>query len=114
MDSVHLRTLRMVSARPQDVLPCLKGTGGDAQGGHAEYMLMKAAATYLIPDRFLTRKPHRSFAPGIPFIAGSAGPIRSRRSRGGTWNRRALPPRGAIPEGCRLRGRRDFALPRQG
>ena len=31
--------------------PFLKGTGGDAQGGHAEYMLMNADATYLIPEK---------------------------------------------------------------
>ena len=31
--------------------PCLKRTGGEAQGGHAEYMLMNADATYLIPDK---------------------------------------------------------------
>jgi len=29
--------------------PYLKGTGIDVQGGHAEYMLMNADATYLIP-----------------------------------------------------------------
>ena len=31
--------------------PYLKGTGIEAQGGHAEYMLMNADATYLIPDK---------------------------------------------------------------
>jgi D-arabinose 1-dehydrogenase-like Zn-dependent alcohol dehydrogenase len=31
--------------------PFLKGTGADVQGGHAEYMLMNADATYLIPDK---------------------------------------------------------------
>ena len=51
MDSVHLLTLRMVPARPQDVLPLLKGTGADVQGGHAEYMLMNADATYLIANK---------------------------------------------------------------
>jgi D-arabinose 1-dehydrogenase-like Zn-dependent alcohol dehydrogenase len=30
--------------------PCMKDTGLDVQGGHAEYMLMNADATYLIPD----------------------------------------------------------------
>jgi alcohol dehydrogenase len=30
--------------------PYLKGTGLDVPGGHAEYMLMNADATYLIPD----------------------------------------------------------------
>jgi len=29
----------------------MKGTGVDVQGGHAEYMLMNADATYLIPDK---------------------------------------------------------------
>jgi len=31
--------------------PYLKGTGGDAQAGHAEHMLMNADATYLVPDK---------------------------------------------------------------
>ena len=31
--------------------PFLKGTGADVQGGHAEYMLMNADATYLIADK---------------------------------------------------------------
>jgi alcohol dehydrogenase len=31
--------------------PYLKGTAVEAQGGHAEYMLMNAEATYLIPDK---------------------------------------------------------------
>jgi alcohol dehydrogenase len=31
--------------------PYMKGTGIEAQGGHAEYMLMNADATYLIPDK---------------------------------------------------------------
>ncbi len=31
--------------------PDLKGTGIEAQGGHAEYMLMNADATYLVPDK---------------------------------------------------------------
>ena len=31
--------------------PYLKGTGIDAPGGHAEYMLMNGDATYLIPDK---------------------------------------------------------------
>ena len=31
--------------------PYLKGTGIDAQGGHTQYMLMIADATYLIPDQ---------------------------------------------------------------
>jgi len=31
--------------------PYLKGTGIEAQGGHPEYMLMNADATYLIPDK---------------------------------------------------------------
>ena len=31
--------------------PYMKGTGIEAQGGHAEYMPMNADATYLIPDK---------------------------------------------------------------
>jgi alcohol dehydrogenase len=31
--------------------PYMKATGIEAQGGHAEYMLMNADATYLIPDK---------------------------------------------------------------
>jgi NADPH:quinone reductase-like Zn-dependent oxidoreductase len=31
--------------------PYLNGTGIDAQGGHAEYMLMNVDAAYLIPDK---------------------------------------------------------------
>jgi alcohol dehydrogenase len=31
--------------------PYMKGTGIEAQGGHAEYMMMNADATYLVPDK---------------------------------------------------------------
>ena len=31
--------------------PYLQGTGLHVPGGHAEYMLMNADATYLIPDK---------------------------------------------------------------
>jgi alcohol dehydrogenase len=41
----------MVPARRSMFCPYLKGTGLDAQGDHAEYMLMNADATYLIPDK---------------------------------------------------------------
>ena len=36
--------------------PYLKGTAGEAQGGHAEYMLMNADTTYLIPDKVSDRE----------------------------------------------------------
>jgi alcohol dehydrogenase len=39
--------------------PYLKGTGIEAQGGHAEYMLMNADATYLVPDKI----PYEQAAP---------------------------------------------------
>jgi len=60
----------MVPARPQDVLPYLKGRGGDAQGGHAEYMLMKAAATYLIPDKVSYEQAAPIFCAGYTVYSG--------------------------------------------
>jgi D-arabinose 1-dehydrogenase-like Zn-dependent alcohol dehydrogenase len=60
--------------------PFLKGTGGEAPGGHAEYMLMNADATYLIPDNVSYEQAAPIFAPGIPFIVGSAGPIHNHTS----------------------------------
>jgi alcohol dehydrogenase len=33
------------------ICPYMKGTGLDGPGGHAEYMVMNADATYLIPDK---------------------------------------------------------------
>ena len=54
--------------------PYMKGTGIEAQGGHAEYMLMNADATYVIPDKV-------SYEQAAPiFCAGCAGPIPSRTS----------------------------------
>ena len=54
--------------------PYLKGTGIEAQGGHAEYMPMNADATYLIPDKV-------AYEQAAPiFCAGSAGPIPNRMS----------------------------------
>jgi hypothetical protein len=44
--------------------PYMKGTGIDVQGGQAEYMLMNADATWLIPDKV-------SYEQGAPiFCAG--------------------------------------------
>ena len=60
--------------------PYLKGTGIEAQGGHAEYMLMNADATYLIPDKVSYEQARRSSARVTRSIAGSAGPIPSRMS----------------------------------
>jgi len=112
MDSIHLRTLRMVPARPQDVLPYLKGTGGEAQGGHAEYMLMNADATYLIPDKVSYEQAAPISAPGIPFIAGSAGPIRSRHERVAVLGIGGLGHLAVHTRRLRARDHRDFALPR--
>jgi len=57
--------------------PFLKGTGGDAQGGHAEYMLMNADATYLIPDKVSYEQAAPIFWAGYTVYSG---PIRSRMS----------------------------------
>jgi alcohol dehydrogenase len=45
--------------------PYLKGTGGDAQGGHAEYMPMNADATYLIPDKVSYEQAAPIFCAGL-------------------------------------------------
>ena len=60
--------------------PYLKGTGGEAQGCHAEYMPMNADATYLIPDKVSYEQAAPIFCAVTPSIAGSAGPIPSRTS----------------------------------
>lgn len=70
MDSVHLRTLRMVPARARDVLPLSEGHGGDAQGGHAEYMPMNADATYLIPDKVSYEQAAPIFCAGYTVYSG--------------------------------------------
>ena len=50
--------------------PYLKGTGLDAQGGHAEYMLMNADATYLIPDKVGYEQAAPIFCAGYTVYSG--------------------------------------------
>jgi alcohol dehydrogenase len=50
--------------------PNLKGTGGDAQGGHAEYMPMNADATYLIPDGVSYEQAAPIFCAGYTVYSG--------------------------------------------
>ena len=50
--------------------PFLKGTGGDAQGGHAEYMLMNADATYQIPDKVSFEQAAPIFCAGYTVYSG--------------------------------------------
>jgi alcohol dehydrogenase len=50
--------------------PYLKGTGIEAQGGHAEYMLMNADATYLIPDKVSYEQAAPIFCAGYTVYGG--------------------------------------------
>lgn len=50
--------------------PHLKGTGIDAQGGHAEFMLMNADATYLIPDNVSYEQAAPIFCAGFTVYSG--------------------------------------------
>jgi alcohol dehydrogenase len=50
--------------------PSMKGTGGEAQGGHAEYMLMNADATYLIPDTVTYEQAAPIFCAGYTVYSG--------------------------------------------
>jgi D-arabinose 1-dehydrogenase-like Zn-dependent alcohol dehydrogenase len=50
--------------------PYLKGTGGDVQGGHAEYMPMNADATYLIPDKVSFEQAAPIFCAGYTVYSG--------------------------------------------
>ena len=50
--------------------PYLKGTAGDAQGGHAEYMLMNSDATYLIPDNVSYEQAAPIFCAGYTVYSG--------------------------------------------
>ena len=50
--------------------PYLKGTGIDAPGGHAEYMLMNADATYLIPDKVSYEQAAPIFCAGYTVYGG--------------------------------------------
>jgi len=60
--------------------PYMKGTGIEAQGGHAEYMLMNADATYLIPDKVSYEQAAPIFCAGYTVYSGLRGPIPSRTS----------------------------------
>jgi len=48
----------------------MKGTGIEAQGGHAEYMLMNADATYLIPDTVSYEQAAPIFCAGYTVYSG--------------------------------------------
>src|ERR1700723_50121 len=50
--------------------PYMKGTGVDTQGGHAEYMLMNADATYLIPDKVSYEQAAPIFCAGYTVSGG--------------------------------------------
>jgi alcohol dehydrogenase len=50
--------------------PYMKGTGLDASGGHAEYMLMNADATYLIPDKISYEQAAPIFCAGYTVYGG--------------------------------------------
>src|SRR5258707_7736509 len=50
--------------------PYLKGTGLDVPGGHAEYMLMNADATYLIPDKVSYEQAAPIFCAGYTVWSG--------------------------------------------
>ena len=50
--------------------PYLKGTGGDVQGGHAEFMLMNADTTYLIPDKVSYEQAAPIFCAGYTVYSG--------------------------------------------
>lgn len=48
----------------------MKGTGGEAQGGHAEFMPMNADATYLIPDQVSFEQAAPIFCAGYTVYSG--------------------------------------------
>src|SRR5438477_2809080 len=50
--------------------PYLKGTGIEAQGGHAEYILMSADATYLIPEKVSYEQAAPIFCAGYTVYGG--------------------------------------------
>jgi len=50
--------------------PYLKGTGLDVPGGHAEYMLMNADVTYLIPDKVSYEQVAPIFCAGYTVYSG--------------------------------------------
>jgi alcohol dehydrogenase len=50
--------------------PFMKGTAADVQGGHAEYMVMNAGATYLIPDKVSYEQAAPIFCAGYTVYSG--------------------------------------------
>jgi alcohol dehydrogenase len=50
--------------------PFMKSTGVDVPGGHAEYMLMNAEATYLIPDKVSFEQAAPIFCAGYTVYGG--------------------------------------------
>ena len=50
--------------------PYLVGTGGEAQGGHAEYMLMNADVAYLIPEKITYEQAAPIFCAGYTVYSG--------------------------------------------
>ena len=83
--------------------PFLKGTAGDVQGGHAEYMLMNADATYLIPDKVSYEQAAPMFCAGVYRLwRAPLGRSAAARARGRTRNRWPRAPGGAIRESCGL------------
>jgi alcohol dehydrogenase len=48
----------------------MKGTGGEAQGGHAEFMPMYADATFLIPDKVSYEQAAPIFCAGYTVYSG--------------------------------------------
>ena len=94
--------------------PYMKSTGIDVPGGHAEYMLMNADATYLIPDKISYEQAAPIFCAGYTVYSGLrwADPKPHERvAVARDW--RAWAPGGAIREGCGLLETiASFALPR--
>src|SRR5260370_9738165 len=88
--------------------PYLKGTGIDAQGGHAKYMLMNADATYLIPEKVSYEQAAPIFCAGYTVYTGLRAAYPKPHERvavlgiGGPW-----PPAGPYTEAGRLA---DIAL----
>jgi alcohol dehydrogenase len=60
----------MVPTRAEDVLSVYEGHGRRCAGGHAEYMLMNADATYLIPDKVSFEQAAPIFCAGYTVYGG--------------------------------------------
>jgi len=90
--------------------PYLKGTGIEAQGGHAEYMLMNADATYLIPDKVSYEQAAPIFCAGYTVYSGLrwADPKPHERVAGsgsaglGTWQCNTRRPQALRPSQFRI------------